>query len=253
MSMFHVDRDGALAVVRLDRPPANALTTAFFVELVAVLDRLATPDVRALVLTGTGSFFSAGLDLFEVFADGTDFDAFATAFDRGFGELFAYPKPVVAAINGHAIAGGAVIAAAADFRLMADGKGKVGLTEILLGMSFPAAALELVRCGCAGPALPELLYRGLTYPPAEALARRLVDEVVAPDELLPRAKALARELGAFEPSAFASTKQALRAEFRARLASHAPGHDPVWHQWRSPATREAIADYRTRTLAAKRQ
>src|SRR5581483_1507177 len=210
--MLRCDLD-RIAVVTLDRPPANALNREFFDELLDVIARLRAPTVRAVVITGTGRFFSACLDLFQVFADGPDdFTAFTARFDEGFGTLFAFPKPVVAAVNGHAIAGGAVLAACADVRLVADGDGRMGLTEVQVGLPFPVSVLETVRYSCAGPALQELLYLGRTYPPREAHARRLADEVVAPAELMTRAVAVAEELAGAPPAAFAGIKISLRAD-----------------------------------------
>ena len=243
---------GRVAVVTLDRPPANALNRAFFDELIALLDRLRAPDVGAVVITGTGRFFSAGLDLFEVFAyPPREFDEFTRRFDAGFGALFAFPKPVVAAVNGHAIAGGAVLAAAADFRLVADGEGRMGLTEILLGVPFPVSVLEIVRYACAGPALPELLYHGRTYPPRDAHARHLADEVVPAPEILTRARALAEELAGRPRVAFERTKVSLRAEVLRRLDSARRDGDPAWDVWRSAETHAAVEAYRARTLGAK--
>jgi enoyl-CoA hydratase len=243
-----------IALVTLDRPPANALDRAFFEELTALLARLeADARVEAVVLTGTGRFFSAGLDLFAVFAsEGAEFDAFIRAFDVGFGALFAFPKPVVAAVNGHAIAGGAVLAACADLRLVADGEAKMGLTEILVGVPFPRRIFEILQFACGGPAFQELLYHGRTYGPAAACARRLADEDIGAPEFLPRARAAAEELASRAPSAFRLTKRALRQDALARIEAVPPGVDPVWDVWRSPATREAVAAYRERTLGAKR-
>jgi enoyl-CoA hydratase len=243
---------GHVAVVTLDRPPANALNRAFFDELIALLDRLRAPDVGAVVITGTGRFFSAGLDLFEVFAyPPREFDEFTRRFDAGFGALFAFPKPVVAAVNGHAIAGGTVLAAAADFRLVADGEGRMGLTEILLGVPFPVSVLEIVRYACAGPALPELLYHGRTYPPRDALARHLADDVVPAAELLARARALAEDLAGRPRAAFEQTKGGLRADALRRLESARRDGDPAWDVWRAAETRAAVDAYRARTLGAK--
>jgi enoyl-CoA hydratase/carnithine racemase len=243
---------GRVAVVTLDRPPANALNRAFFDELIALRDRLRAPDVGAVVITGTGRFFSAGLDLFEVFAyPPREFDEFTQRFDVGFGALFAFPKPVVAAVNGHAIAGGAVLAAAADFRLVADGEGRMGLTEILLGVPFPVSVLEIVRYACAGPALPELLYHGRTYRPRDAHARHLADEVVPATELLARARALAEELAGRPRAAFEQTKVSLRADALRRLESARRDGDPAWDVWRSAETHAAVEAYRARTLGAK--
>ena len=241
-----------VSLVTLDRPPANALDRGFFDELIALLDRLSAPDVGAVVVTGTGRFFSAGLDLFDVFAyPPRAFDEFTERFDAGFGALFALPKPVVAAVNGHAIAGGAVLAAAADFRLVAEGDGKMGLTEILLGVPFPVSVLEIVRYACDGPHLRELLYHGRTYLPEEACARRLADEVVPATELVPRALALAEELAERPPAAFADTKLGLRAEPLRRLESARSDGDPAWDIWRSAETRAAVEAYKARTLGAK--
>jgi enoyl-CoA hydratase len=252
MATFRLET-GPVALLTVDRPPANALTREFFVELLAALDRLAQPDVQAVVVTGNDRFFSAGLDLFEVFAyDPATFTEFTARFDDAFTALFAFPKPVVAAVSGHAIAGGAVLAACADVRLMAEGEGKVGLTEILLGVPFPASVLEIVRYACEGPDLAELLYHGRTYGPREACARRLVDEVVPPHALRALARAAAEELAGRPAAAFAATKRALRGPTLARLAAaRGAGGDPVWDVWRAPETRAAVEAYKTRTLGRK--
>jgi len=244
---------GPLATLTLDRPPANALTRDFFIELLAALERLAAPEVRAVIVTGTDRFFSAGLDLFEVFAYDPDaFADFTRRFDDGFAALFAFPKPVVAAVNGHAIAGGAVLAACADVRLMGDGAGRVGLTEILLGVPFPASVFEIMRSASDGPHFAELLYHGRTHPPREACDRRLVDVVVPAHELVIRAHAAAEELGMRPAAAFAATKRALRAQALARMtAARAGGGDPVWDIWRAPETRAAVEAYKQRTLGRK--
>ena len=252
--MLHCHRD-EVAVVTLDRPPANALTRASFEELTALLAELRDDAaVRAVILTGTGRFFSAGLDLFEVFGTDADaFRAFTIAFDAGFTALFAFPKPIVAAVNGHAIAGGAMLVAGADTRLVADGAAQIGFTEILVGVPFPASAFEIVRFTCAGPHLTEVLYDGKTYQPRPAHERRLADEVVPAEELMTRARAVAADLGSRPPAAFAGIKRALRAEALARMQAHAPGLDPVWDVWRTPEVRAAVDAFRARTLSSKRR
>jgi enoyl-CoA hydratase/carnithine racemase len=244
---------GHVTILTLERPPANALDRAFFVELADILAQLRDdPAVGAVVLTGSGRFFSAGLDLFAVFAgDAGEFRDFTVAFDAGFSALFGFPKPLVAAVNGHAIAGGVVLAAAADLRLLADGEAKLGLTEILVGVPFPRSALEIVRHACAGPDLPEVLYHGRTYPPRKALARRLADTLVPSEELLSRARGAAAELASRPPKAFAGIKEALRREALARIAAYPPGDDPTWGVWRDPATLAAVEAFRTRTLRGR--
>lgn len=254
MPTVSIERRGPVALLTLDNPPANALGSPVLAELAAAVEALRTDDARAVVLTGAGRFFSAGLDLFEVarLVTSPDAESFARLFDDVVTALFALEKPVVAAINGHAIAGGAVLAATADFRLIADSDLKIGLTEIQVGVAFPTSALEAVRFSCAGPHLRELLYRGQTYRPADAVARALADELVPAAELQARALALAEELAGARPLAFASSKRALRAEFLSRIqAAAGAGLDPVWRTWQTQDALQAMAAFRDRTLRKK--
>lgn len=253
MSAFRLELDDGVARVTLERPPANAMDHDCMDEMCALAERLVAPDVNAVVVTGAGRFFSAGLDLFAVLSYPDDRAiVFANAFDDAMARWFALDRPVVAAVNGHAIAGGAVLAGAADFRLVADVPLKMGLTEILVGVPFPTSALEIVRHSCAGPHLAELLLRGKTYGPAESVARRLADEVVPAAELLDRATALARELGAHRREAFDPTKRVLRAEPLARMAAaRTGGLDPAWRTWRTPETRAAMERYRAQAVGKK--
>jgi len=255
MPPVSIERRGAVALLTLDNPPANALGSPVLAELATAIESLAGDDSRAIVLCGgAGRFFSAGLDLFEVarLVTSPDAHAFARLFDDVVTGLFALEKPVVAAVNGHAIAGGAVLAATADLRLVADAELKMGLTEIQVGVAFPTSALEVVRFSCAGRYLREILYRGQTYGPADAVARCLADEIVPAAELESRALALAGELAEARPLAFASSKRALRAEYLARIrAAAASGLDPVWLTWQTQDAMQAMNAFRERTLRKK--
>src|SRR5439155_1238277 len=127
-----------------------------------------------LVLVGTGSAFSAGVDLFRILDGGEDYAArFIPALSGAFDDIFAYRRPVVAAVNGHAIAGGCVIVSCADHRLMADGRGRIGVPELLVGVPFPAVALLAVRYGVGDVGAADLVYSGATLLPDEALRRGL--------------------------------------------------------------------------------
>src|SRR5262249_19088227 len=151
-----------------------------------------------------------------------------------------------------AVAGGAVLAAAADVRLMAEGEGRAGLTELLLGIPFPTSVFEIVRASCEGPYLTELLYHGRTYLPSDACLRRLVDEAVPAARPLPGGSGAAPEPARGEPTALGARKRALRAEALARIAAATATGDPLWDVWRAPAARAAVEDYRTRTLGKSR-
>ena len=132
----HSQHDDILTL-RLAHGKASALDVELLDALLSELDGVAE-DVRALILTGTGSIFSAGVDLFRITRDGADYvRRFLPLLSRFLGTLFAFPRPVVAAVNGHAIAGGCVIALACDVRLMAGGVGRIGVPEdIWLAVRF---------------------------------------------------------------------------------------------------------------------
>src|SRR5262245_60635855 len=197
-------QDGILTL-RLAHGKASALDVKLLDALLRELAG-AAEDVRAVVLTGTGSIFSAGVDLFRLTQGGADYvHRFLPALSRLLQALFAFPRPVVAAANGHAIAGGCVIVLAADVRLMAGGRGRIGLPELLVGVPFPAAALEVVRFGVPRGKLQSLIYTGRTLPPQEALAAGLVDEVVPAERLQARALEVARDLAQIPPQVYRLT------------------------------------------------
>ena len=131
MGHVHVSTDQRLAEVRLERGKVNALDEEVVDELAECFRRLAgDPDVRSIVLTGTGKFFSFGFDIPGFLGHSKEaFLAYLRKFAALYRDLFAHPKPVVAALNGHAVAGGCMLALACDARLMAAGKGKVALNE----------------------------------------------------------------------------------------------------------------------------
>src|SRR5512141_452852 len=121
-----------IAEVRLERGKVNALDPAVVRELAASFRHVAeAPEIRAAVLTGTGKFFSFGFDIPEFLAYPRDaFAEYLEAFTALCRDTFSHPKPLVAAINGHAVAGGCMLATACDARIMVGGKAKIGLNEI---------------------------------------------------------------------------------------------------------------------------
>ncbi len=141
------DRNG-IALVGLDHGKVNALDLELLQAITATMGDMA--DARAVVITGAGRAFSAGVDLRRVVDGGAEYvREFLPALSEALLSVFDCPRPVVAAINGHAIAGGCVLAAATDVRLMS--AGTIGLTELLVGVPFPVAALEIVRTRSARP------------------------------------------------------------------------------------------------------
>jgi enoyl-CoA hydratase/carnithine racemase len=134
--------------------------------------------------------------------------SFLTRFASFYRDLFIFPKPVIAALNGHAIAGGCMIAIACDRAMMAEGSAKISLNEIGFGSSVFAGSVEILQFR-TGPRAADVLYSGAMYSPVEAQRIGLIDEVVA-TALLDRACEIAAELGSRRPAAFASLKSLLR-------------------------------------------
>jgi len=242
-------RDG-VAVVTLQHGKVNALD----VELLGAIERefcaLNASPPSAAILTGAGKAFSAGVDLIRLVREGADYaEALLDGLDRTLGALFNAPYPVVAAINGHAIAGGHVLACACDHRLMAEGKGRIGVPELVVGVPWPTMALEMVCQAYSPNRAAELVYLGQTYAPEEALAREYVDQLVPADTLLERAQALAQELGAIPSAAFRVTKSMLHRSTLDKIALLDPERrEEIRLSWRSPETMQIVRDYLGRTI-----
>ena len=206
-----IERHGDVALLRIRGTKANSMTPEMVNALGAIVCEVLASDAKALVLTGEGKFFSAGLALPALVGLGrSELRDFMRSFARTMRVLFAAPKPVVAAINGHAIAGGAVLALQCDVRIAAAGDQRIGLNEAQLGIALPTSVMEPLRFAIAAKHLAEVALEGRLFTPAEAFAVGLVDAVVPPGELEAQALARARTLGAIPPAAFAATKESVR-------------------------------------------
>lgn len=238
--MISVDQRGDVAVVRLDHGKVNALDLELLHAIGATMAGLA--DAGAVVLTGAGSVFSAGVDLRRIATGGPAYtQEFLPALSAAFLAVFDHPGPVVAAVNGHAIAGGCVIAAACDLRLMSGGT--IGLTELQVGIPFPTVPLEIMRYA-AGPAVTALALTGQPVTAAEAVRIGLVHAVVDPADLLDEAVARAAALARIPSAAYALTKRQLHRPARDRIDALRPTDDAhAADLWTSPDARAAVAGY----------
>jgi enoyl-CoA hydratase len=248
--MIEWEDRGVVAVVSMARGKGNSLDAGLVAALLDALDRLDRSAARAGVLTGQGGAFSAGVDLTALVAGGPAYvRSFLPQLARLFERLATFPKPLVAAANGHAIAGGMIVLLACDQRLLARGTARVGLTEVQVGVGFPAWALEVARFTTPPQHWSALICIGRTWPPEEALARGLVDELVEPERLLDRACEVAGEMAAIPAAAFTTTKLALRRPMieAARLQASATDAAMTDH-WCAPDTLRGVAAYAERTL-----
>jgi enoyl-CoA hydratase len=234
-----VDVDGVdgVTTIRLDRPPVNALDLELAGEVVETMSRLEGP----VVITGAGTCFSAGVDLQAVLGGGPEYiGRFITLAGAAFRALFDYPAPVVAAVNGHAIAGGCVVAMCADVRLMS--AGRIGLTELAVGVPFPVPALEICR-NAMGRSVTRAALQANVIDANSALARGWIDEIVPGECLIDRAVALARELGQHSPSAYAATKEQLHRPAHAAIDAGAAVDAQVRAYWTSDEARTRITAF----------
>jgi enoyl-CoA hydratase len=246
--MIDTERRGGIVVLRMEHGKANALDAEFCAALTAQLADTARSDARGVVLVGQGKMFSVGLDLVRILEGGAAYlREFVPLFNRTFETLFAYPKPVIAAVNGHAIAGGCIMTCAADYRIMAREPGRIGIPELLVGVPFPVVPLEIMRFA-APQYLQSMAYQGTTFTADAALQHGLVDAVVDPDRLLDDAVAMAATLGSIPPPAFSLTKRQLREPAMQRMRDGAAMDAEVVEAWTSPVTLDAIRAYVAKTL-----
>ena len=230
-------------VVAMRHGPANAFDPVLVARLGASLDE-AERSGRPLVLTGNDRFFSAGLDLAGLPEDRDEMGDFVDAFDELVRRLFLFPCPTVAAVNGHAVAGGAILATACDVRIGATGSYRIGVSEVQLGVIFPAAAFEVLRAAIPPERTMEVLLRGRLTGPADALANGFLHELAEPEALAAQAAERAEELGALPREAYAHTKRELRGGFAERALSQAAEKRErfldTWFSEESKARRAAI-------------
>jgi len=212
-----IERQGRVAVVTMNTNPVNAQNRAFFADLHEAFDRLERdhPD-SPVVLTGTGTRFSAGLDLGEHFPLFAGDPAAVASWFRDYREtnmrLFTYPRPTVAAVNGHAFAGGLITAAVCDRRVAVyDEAMRFGINEVPIGIPMPAVYVRMLAYAWGEPVAARTCLQGEIFSTTEAHAMGILHELVPAAELLDRAAAIAEQTPKDCLDQYAYTKQASQA------------------------------------------
>jgi len=244
-----------VVVVRMAYGKANALDSELCHGLVETFDQLDAHDDRPVVITGSERIFSAGVDLFRIVNEDEEYlNAFFPLLLDLFAKLFDYPRPLVAAINGHAIAGGCVIACACDYRLAAADAGRIGVPELLVGVPFPTMALEILRFAIGNAHLQQAVYTGGTFDTEEAMRLGFIDEISDERGLLDTAIRRARHMASVPAQSYALSKRQLREPVNSRVAARAPDDDEaVRAVWMDPKTLETMRNYLERTFGEKVQ
>ncbi|HJR18361.1 MAG TPA: enoyl-CoA hydratase/isomerase family protein [Actinomycetota bacterium] len=251
--MIDLSFDEGIAILRIERGPVNALDAELLAGIAGALDEIEAASARAAVVTGSGAAFSAGADLIRLLDEGAAYVEAARPYaSLVFRRMFLMPIPMIAAINGHAIAGGFVLALACDHRVSAAGNHRIGLPELRVGVPFPMWALEIVRFTVSPPHLQRMLYSGRLADPDEAMTMGLIDDVVAPEALMEAALRAARRLAAIPPATFALTKSALREPFAERARGGEARDEEGMRIWASEEARAAVQRFIERTLGGGR-
>lgn len=230
--------EGGVVVLTLDRPRANAFDPALVTDLFRAVR--AAAEAPALVLASSQKLFSAGWDLPIVRALPRDqMTAFVGGFCGLVRELFTFPAPVVAALPGHAIAGGLIVAATADERIAAEGKGELGLSEVALGVPIPRSCYEIFRHVLGDHGAERLASAGDNVPVARAYEIGLVDYIVPAEDVRTAAVERARQLAGRSRAAYAEIKRRAREDALFRFDRSFEG-DPFLDFWFSDETRRRI-------------
>jgi len=233
---------GAIRELQLDRPPANALSPELILALRKAIQVAPDEDARALILSGAPGRFSAGLDVPLLL--GLDRSAMADLWRDFYGLLGAIAGstiPIVAAITGHAPAGGTVLALFCDWRVMAEGDYKIGLNEVQVGIPLPPVILRALR-RLVGPRPAErLAVSGELLSPQEAFRLGLVDELTSPENVVDRALEWCQRLVALPTEAMTSTRRRARADLVAIFENNLePELQRVIEGWWSPSTQGTL-------------
>lgn len=212
MNFVNVDIRQGVGEICLNRPKVNAINERVVHELAQCFGEIRRDDTaKALILTGEGSFFSFGFDVPELYNyEKKDFTDFMFNFSDMLRNVFLFPKPVLAALNGHTIAGGCILALACDYRLMVDEKAKISLNEITFGSTLFSSAVEMLRFLVGSKNASTILYSGRMYSADEALRLGLIDNAVSREELLSSARNIAEDHINKDARAFKGIKYLLR-------------------------------------------
>lgn len=246
MGMIQLDDQKGIRILTLSRGVTNAINLELVTELSRALEQLqADPECRGLVLTGAGEkFFSIGLDIPELIPLAEEeFTRFYRAFNRLCLDLFTLPKPTVAALSGHAIAGGCILALCCDYRLIAEGKKLMGLNEIKLGVPVPYPADRILQRLTGWSMAREVMDGGEFYGGMELLARGLVDQVLLPEKVLSAAVEKAAALGAPSFEAFALIKRNRTEPIKVSILANLDERERRFvERWYSPQARELLKE-----------
>ena len=244
MSLVEVNISDKIAKITINRPKVNALNEALVNELATIFFSLNKNDfVSTVILTGKGSFFSFGFDVPGFMAyPKSSFEQYVIKYSELVKTIFMFPKPVIAAIGGHAVAGGCVLAMACDQRVMVSGKAKIALNEMTLGSSLFSCVTETLKYAVGPKQAENAVYSGKMYSAEEAHSIGMVDTVCRESEFESVVLETAQDFTKKDLAAFASIKRLFKEDVIARIeADEARSISEFVDIWYSDSTRAQLA------------
>ena len=243
MNTIKVNIKDKIAVLSLNRGKSNAINAEMVAELNQMVKNIENDDsIAGLILTGKDGFFSAGLDLIELYNyDEETIKNFWIDFLNLVTRLVSFKKPMIAAISGHSPAGGCVLALCCDYRIMAEGKFIIGLNEVPIGIIIPESIFHLYSFWLGQANAYRFLLEGKLMHTQEALSTGLIDEVVNPDSILHAAERKMLTYIKLERNAWQQSKKNMRAELLKKVSADPTEMiSPMLAQWWSASTRSIL-------------
>jgi enoyl-CoA hydratase/carnithine racemase len=250
MKSCNLTIENDIALLELNRGKVNALDEPTVIELANIFQNLANnPAARAVILTGHGKFFSFGWDVPALYGyPRNDFARFLNTFCRLCRDMFLFPKPLVAAINGHATAGGYILALACDYRIMAETAAKISLNEVTFGSAIPASTVEMLKYAAGDHVAEIVLLTGRMFSPGESLQLDLIDRLVPESDLLESARQKATELSAHIGPSYVALKRLIKTPtVDTWLSREETTNRDFIDLWYSPSTREMLKQIQIRS------
>ena len=243
MNTIRVTIKDRIAVIGLDHGRSNAINAAMVAELSQMIQNIEADDnIAGLIITGKEGFFSAGLDLIELYNyDEIQIRKFWEDFLELVGRLTAFKKPFISAISGHSPAGGCVLAICSDYRIMAEGKFIIGLNEVPVGIIVPDGIFHLYSFWIGPAKAYRFLLEGKLMNTKEALDAQLIDEVVDPGNLLSASERQMKKYIQLDRTTWQQSKLNLRRELLQKVtADQTESLNIMLKQWWSPGTRSIL-------------
>ncbi len=236
-----VEKIGDIALVSMDDGKANAFGAGLVEDLIEALEK--AESSRAVVLTGRQGVFSAGIDVRLVQqASQEHLPFFLERFDHLLKRLLLYPRPLIAACNGHALGAGAVLLLACDHRVGVD-HGGIGVNGIHIGLCFPTGAVELIRASMGLPKATEILLQGRRYKGSERVDFGLMHEIVPSAQLVDAAVARATESGRVDLEVYQALKERLRSDALERIEQFGAADQKQFvRKLQSPETHQRLSE-----------